>query len=45
MVAPSVVLATSLGYLLLLFAVAAFGDRRAVQGRSVIGNAWIFALS
>ncbi|MRX52167.1 histidine kinase [Paracoccus sp. S-4012] len=45
MIAPSIVLAVSAGYLLLLFAVAAFGDRRAAQGRSVIGNAWIFALS
>ena len=32
-------------YLLVLFAVAAFGDRRAAQGRSVIGNAWVYALS
>ena len=32
-------------YLLLLFAVAAFGDRRARQGRSIIGNAWVYALS
>ncbi|HRO16102.1 MAG TPA: histidine kinase, partial [Paracoccus sp. (in: a-proteobacteria)] len=45
MVSPSVVLLVSVGYLLVLFAVAAFGDRRAAQGRSVIGNAWIYALS
>lgn len=39
------VLAVSAGYLALLFAVAAFADRRAAQGRSVIGRAWIYALS
>ena len=38
-------LGVSFGYLLLLFAVAAFGDRRAALGRSVIDNAWIYALS
>ena len=31
--------------LLLLFAVAYWGDRRAQAGRSVIGNAWVYALS
>ena len=45
MVAPSLVLAISAAYLLVLFAVAAFGDRRAAQGRSVIGNPWIYAFS
>ena len=45
MVAPSVVLAISAAYLLVLFAVAAFGDRRAAQGRSIIGNPWIYAFS
>lgn len=45
MVAAPVVLAISLGYLLLLFAVAAHGDRRGAQGRSVIGNPWVYALS
>jgi Na+/proline symporter/nitrogen-specific signal transduction histidine kinase len=43
--APAVVLAASLGYLLLLFAIAAWADRRAAAGRSVIGNAWVYALS
>ncbi len=42
---PSVVLGASLAYLLALFAVAAWVDRRAAQGRSVIGNAWVYALS
>ena len=39
------VLGVSLAYLLALFAVAAWADRRAAQGRSVIGNAWVYALS
>ncbi len=40
-----VVLGASLAYLLALFAVAWWADRRAAQGRSVIGNAWVYALS
>ena len=42
---PYTVLAASLAYLLALFAVAAWADRRAAAGRSVIGNAWIYAAS
>jgi Na+/proline symporter/nitrogen-specific signal transduction histidine kinase len=45
MIAASLVLGVSFGYLLLLFAIAAFGDRRAALGRSVIDNAWVYALS
>jgi Na+/proline symporter/nitrogen-specific signal transduction histidine kinase len=45
MLAPSLVLGASFAYLLLLFVVAWWGDRRAQQGRSVIGNAWVYALS
>ena len=45
MLPASLVVGVSFMYLLLLFAVAAFGDRRAAQGRSVIGNAWVYALS
>ncbi len=45
MIAAPVVLGVSALYLLTLFAIAAFADRRAMQGRSVIGNAWIYALS
>jgi Na+/proline symporter/nitrogen-specific signal transduction histidine kinase len=41
----SVVVATSFAYLLALFAVAWWADRRAAAGRSVIGNAWVYALS
>jgi len=35
----------SFAYLLLLFAVAWYGDHRAQQGRSVIDNAWVYAAS
>ena len=42
---PPLVLGVSLAYLLLLFAVAAWADRRAASQRSVIGNAWVYALS
>jgi Na+/proline symporter/signal transduction histidine kinase len=45
MIAPATVLVASFAYLLLLFVVAWWGDRRAAQGRSVIGNAWVYALS
>ena len=43
--APSLALGASLAYLLALFAVAWWADRRAAAGRSVIGNAWVYALS
>jgi Na+/proline symporter/nitrogen-specific signal transduction histidine kinase len=39
------VLGASFAYLVLLFVVAWWADRRAAQGRSVIGNAWVYALS
>ncbi len=39
------VLGASLAYLLALFGVAWWVDRRAAIGRSVIGNAWVYALS
>jgi Na+/proline symporter/nitrogen-specific signal transduction histidine kinase len=42
---PALVLGASLAYLLALFAVAWWADRRAAAGRSVIGNAWVYALS
>jgi Na+/proline symporter len=45
MLSPALVLGASFAYLLLLFAVAWWGDRRARQGRSLIGNAWVYALS
>ena len=43
--APSLVLGTSLAYLLALFAVAWWADRRAAASRSVIANAWVYSLS
>ena len=45
MLSAPLVVGASFAYLLLLFGVAHFGDRRARQGRSVIGNAWVYALS
>ena len=45
MIAGPLVLGVSFGYLLLLFAIAAFADRRAASGGSVIDNAWVYALS
>jgi len=39
------VVGASLAYLLLLYAIAYWADRRAAAGRSVIGNAWVYALS
>jgi Na+/proline symporter/nitrogen-specific signal transduction histidine kinase len=44
-VAAPLIIGVSFAYLLLLFAVASFGDRRVAQGRSVIGNPWTYALS
>src|SRR5690606_21545739 len=45
MIQPGLVLAVSFGYLLLLVAVAAHGDRRADQGRSLIDSSFVYALS
>ncbi len=39
------VLAASIAYLLLLFAIAWIGDRQAERGRSLIANPWVYALS
>ena len=41
----AVLVGASLAYLLALFTVAWWADRRAASGRSVIGNAWVYALS
>ncbi|MDY7115108.1 sensor histidine kinase [Halomonas sp. SSL-5] len=40
-----VVLGVAFGYLALLFLIAAWGDRRAEQGRSLIGSPNVYALS
>ena len=45
MMSPALVIGASFAYLLLLFAVASFGDWRAGQGRSIIANPWTYALS
>src|SRR5580765_2751124 len=45
MLSVPLVVAASFAYLLLLFAVAAYGDARSRSGRSIIGNAWVYALS
>jgi Na+/proline symporter/nitrogen-specific signal transduction histidine kinase len=45
MLSPVLVIGVSFAYLILLFAVASFGDLRAAQGRSIIANPWTYALS
>lgn len=45
MLSPALVVGVSLAYLLLLFAIAYYGDWRAGQGRSIIDNPWTYALS
>ncbi len=43
---PSIwVIGASFSYLLLLFAIAYIGDRRAIKGRSLIASPWVYALS
>ncbi|OJX75194.1 ATP-binding protein [Magnetospirillum sp. 64-120] len=45
MISGPVVVAVSIGYLLVLFAIAWIGDRRAAQGRSPINNSTTYVLS
>ncbi|MEP6971656.1 MAG: histidine kinase, partial [Betaproteobacteria bacterium] len=45
MLSAPLVVGASFAYLLLLFGVASYGNRRGAQGRSVIDNAWVYALS
>ena len=45
MLPAPLVIGVSFAYLLLLFAVAYWGDLRAAQGRSVISSPWVYALS
>ncbi|QTR51013.1 sensor histidine kinase [Candidatus Thiothrix anitrata] len=45
MLSSSVVIGASFAYLVLLFAVAWVGDKRAAQGRSIIASPWVYALS
>ncbi|MGQ3676192.1 sodium:solute symporter family transporter [Xanthobacter sp. TB0139] len=39
------VIGVCIAYLLVLFAIAAYADKRADQGRSIIANGWVYALS
>ena len=45
MISSSIVIAASFLYVLMLFAVAWFGDKRAAEGRSIIASPWVYALS
>lgn len=45
MISGPVIVAISIGYLLVLFAIAWIGDRRAAQGRSLIDNSTTYVLS
>lgn len=45
MLPASTVIIASFAYLALLFLVAHVGDKRAREGRSLIGNAWVYTLS
>ncbi|MDQ0504475.1 sensor histidine kinase [Xanthobacter agilis] len=45
MIPAPLVLAVSIGYLALLFTIAAAANRAAAHGRSMISNAWVYALS
>src|SRR5690242_3335211 len=45
MLSAPVIAVTSFAYLGLLFAIAYYGDKRADQGRSIIANPYIYALS
>ena len=41
----AIILVFAFGYLALLFIIAAFGDKRAEQGRSIIGSPTVYTLS
>ena len=45
MLSPPVIVAASLAYVGLLFAIAWWGDRRAEAGRSLVRNPWVYTLS
>jgi len=45
MLSPTLVAGTAFSYLLVLFAIAWYGDRRAEQGRSLVASPWVYALS
>ncbi len=45
MLSPASVIGAAFAYLLILFGVAWLGDRRAVEGRSLVANPWVYAMS
>ena len=45
MLTTELILLVAFGYMSVLFAIAHDGDRRAAQGRSLISNPYIYALS
>lgn len=45
MFSPLVLLGIILGYLLLLFSVAYFAERKEAQGKSLVSNPYIYSLS
>ncbi|WP_193496021.1 sensor histidine kinase [Nitrincola alkalisediminis] len=45
MMSEAIILVFAFGYLALLFIIAAFGDKRAEQGRSIIGSPTVYTLS
>ncbi len=45
MLSKETILFFAFGYMILLFAIAYYGDKRAESGRSIISNAYIYALS
>ncbi|MEO8196137.1 MAG: sensor histidine kinase [Thermoanaerobaculia bacterium] len=45
MISPWVIVSAAIGYLGLLFAVAFWGDRRSLAGRSLVANPWVYSLS
>ncbi len=42
---PVLIAAIAFGYLLVLFLIAYYGDKRARQGKSLIDNPWVYSLS
>ncbi len=44
MMSPSLIITVSFIYLLILFAIAYYGDKRAEAGRSVISLLWVYYL-
>lgn len=45
MLSPRLLIVSALSYLLLLFGIALYAERRAGQGRSIIDNPWAYSLS